>query len=617
MNSEEKRGYKLKLFRNLLQLLGKENRARIIGMLSIMILGAGLEIAGVGSIVPFLGVAGNPQIIQTQPILSAIYTFFKFDSTQSFLITLGVLVIVLTVLSNGVKAWVHFALVRFTRKRRFELSTAMMNQILQQPYLFFLNSNPAELMKNVIEEVNATINGLLMPILSAISKGVIVVGLITFLVVTDPLLAISVAVFFTAVYVILFRLAKKPLHLLGKKRVEATRVRTRILMESLLGIKDVKVLGRESFFSQVFSDASYYLVEADAKNDLIANLPKYILETLAFGGVLGLIMYMIVVNGDFQAAAPMIGLYVVAGYRMLPQFQQLFADMAKAKFNRPSLELLLNSIKRLKTSEALKKMPVRVEKKLHMKNQIRVVDLSYRYPNRENYVFQGLNLQIKVNTTVGFVGSSGGGKTTLVDLILGLLDPVNGNIVVDDTPITDLNKPEWMNNIGYVPQAIYLADRSIAENIAFGLSKNEIELDKVKAAARMAHLEDFIETELPQQWDTLVGDRGIRLSGGQRQRIGIARALYRDPEVLIFDEATSALDGLTEKAIMEALEELTGKKTILLIAHRLTTLTRCDNIYFLDKGEIKHQGTYESLMNTVDEFKKLAGKQSSDSGEES
>ena len=324
-----------------------------MGVFALMVFGAGLEVLGVSAILPFLSIAARPQMIHDVSALRAVYDTLGFASYTEFLLFTGALVIVIIVLSNATKAGVHFATVRFTRTCRYEISTGMLNHILQQPYAFFLGVHPVDLFKNVIEEVNNTVNGVLMPFLSGLSKALIVVGIILFLFVANPLLAVGIAGFLGGSYFLVFRLVKRTLARLGKRRLEATRLRQRALAEVLYGIKDVRVLGREAFFSRRFATASQDLIDGDAKNDLIGHLPRYFLETIAFASVVGLIVFFITTRGDFQEAIPLIGVYTFAGYRLMPQFQQLFAAVAKVRYNLPAVDALLRSMERFHLREAL------------------------------------------------------------------------------------------------------------------------------------------------------------------------------------------------------------------------------------------------------------------------
>jgi len=334
-----------------------------------------------------------------------------------------------------------------------------------------------------------------------------------------------------------------------------------------------------------------------------------LLEVVAFGGIILIAVYLIAVQNNLQQVIPMLGLYAFAGYRLMPALQQAFNGIASARFNIAALDAIHRGLENQvaepvhtngRTAENQQEFVLPLNKRL-------VLDqVSFTYPGAKEAAIQHLSLEIPAHTTVGFVGKTGSGKTTTVDLILGLLRPQEGMISVDGTPLQGDAVRHWQQNIGYVPQHIYLADDTVARNIAFGVAEDEIDLDAVRDAARRAHIADFIESDLPEQWETVVGERGVKLSGGQRQRIGIARALYHNPSVLVFDEATSALDQKTETDVMEAIYELEGNHTILMIAHRLSTVQRADKIVMLERGRKVGEGSYDELAHRHAKFRSMA-----------
>jgi ATP-binding cassette, subfamily B, bacterial PglK len=331
-------------------------------------------------------------------------------------------------------------------------------------------------------------------------------------------------------------------------------------------------------------------------------VPRFALEAIAFGGMLLLILYLMARSGSFAGALPIIALYAFAGYRLMPALQQIYDAFTQLRFAGPALDALHQDLSSLQAADA-QHGPL---SPLLLTQAIELNQVSYRYPNAPHPALKGIDLTIPAHSTVGFVGATGSGKTTMVDVILGLLEPQEGHLSVDGLPITAAKRRQWQRAIGYVPQHIYLADDSVAANIAFGVNPKDIDPQAVERAAKIANLHEFVVNDLPQSYATTVGERGVRLSGGQRQRIGIARALYHNPQVLILDEATSALDNLTEQAVMEAVNNLGHDITIILIAHRLSTVRQCDQIYLLERGEVKAGGTYEELAASNQQFKAMA-----------
>jgi ABC-type bacteriocin/lantibiotic exporter with double-glycine peptidase domain len=403
----------------------------------------------------------------------------------------------------------------------------------------------------------------------------------------------------------MFLVVKRTLIKLGHKRIEANKERYKAAMESLAGIKDVKLLGKEAYFLEQFVKPSRKMIKATIRIEVIGKIPNYVLNAMITGGGVLIVTGLLVFTSDFGKYIPLIGVYAMAGTRLLPRFKELFAHISKMRAFQAVVELLLEQ---LKDDTGLPLVPTsgNEAKPLRFKKTLELKEISFTYPLADDLVIDDQTLVIEHNTTVGLVGATGCGKTTLVDILLGLLRPQQGEIVVDGMPVTEDNLRAWQANLGYVPQNIYLSDDSVEANIAFGVPKELIDQAAVRKAAEVANLANFIETELPNGYDTSAGERGIRLSGGQKQRLGIARALYNDPSVLVLDEATSALDGITESVIMEAIEKLGGKKTIVIIAHRLTTLMKADVIYVMDKGRIVDSGTYNDLLERNGHFKQMS-----------
>jgi ABC-type multidrug transport system fused ATPase/permease subunit len=371
--------------------------------------------------------------------------------------------------------------------------------------------------------------------------------------------------------------------------------------EAFGAAKEVKVGGLEYAYIQRFAGPAQTYARHLANVSVISQLPRFALEAIAFGGMLLVMLYLMAKSGSFASALPIIALYVFAGYRLMPALQQIYAALTQLRFAGPALDALHQDLMSLQPAG-----PNTQEPAMPLTQAITLNKIIYRYPNAVTPALKGISLTIPAKSTVGLVGATGSGKTTTVDLILGLLDAQEGMLAIDGQPIIEQNKRAWQRAIGYVPQQIYLADDTVAANIAFGIEPEHIDQVAVERAAKIANLHEFVTNDMPQGYATTVGERGMRLSGGQRQRIGIARALYHNPQVLILDEATSALDNLTEQAVMEAVHNLGHEITIILIAHRLGTVKECDQIFLLEKGELKGQGLFEELRQANESFKNMA-----------
>jgi len=425
------------------------------------------------------------------------------------------------------------------------------------------------------------------------------------LIAVQPGLAFSVVVVLGSIYGMIYLGTRVWLNRIGEDRVLANRERFTAAAEAFAGAKEIRLLGREDDYLERYRQPSQRLARHQANAALLQELPQYAIEALAFGGILLLVLILMRDEDGIAHVLPLIGLYGLAGKQLIPAFQKIYGTISAIRFNMPSVESILNDL----SAAARDERPsgrIPVAPPFVPERDIAIVDLGYRYPGSERWALRGVNLTIPARGTVGFVGASGAGKTTLIDLLLGLLEPEEGALLIDGTPLNADSVRRWQAALGYVPQHIFLADQHVAANIALGVPEREIDFAAVEQAARLANLHKFVVRELPQGYRTLIGERGVRLSGGQRQRIGIARALYRNPAVLLFDEATSALDNPTEQAVMEAIHNLAGDKTILLVAHRLTTVKPCQRIHVLEQGQIVESGSWDELIASGARFRALA-----------
>ena len=575
----------------------------LIGAIVVMAL---LEVVNVSAIAPFLALVSDPGMIDENGILSLFYNTFSFEDVNGFLIVVGLGVFFVMLGSNAWSAFTTWAQLRLVWSLNHQLSLRLLERYLYRPYSYFLNQNSADLSKNLLSEVQQITHQMLQPVILAAGKLVVVVGIVAVLIVTAPMLALVVTIVVGGSYAAIYVSARRRLNAIGRDRAKANQERFTVASEALGGIKDVKILNAEITFIQRFTDPSLRYSRHQATSQIIGSLPRYAIDAVAFGTVVLILVYFVAVDRDLGSIVPMLGLYAFAGYRLMPALQQIFQAVTAVRFYRSALESVLHDLEP-QLLEAPSNHGAYAVRPMGLSNQLELRKVSFAYPNMERWAVNDISLVIPANSAVGFVGTTGSGKTTLIDVILGLLRPQVGEIIVDGTPITDENLSAWQMSIGYVPQHIFLTDSTVAENIAFGVPRDEIDMEAVRRAAKIAQIHDFIVNELPNGYDTVVGERGIRLSGGQRQRIGIARALYRDPDVIVFDEATSALDNSTERDVMHAIRSLLGKKTILMVAHRVTTLADCDIVFMLKDGRIVSQGTYRELMAGRGAFVEIAG----------
>jgi len=586
----------MKYFKNIIYLLSPQELKNFFLLLAMIIIMAFLDMLGVASILPFVAVLTNPNLIETNIFLIKIFEIskiFGIKSNEEFLFVLGTFVFIFLIISLIFKSITLYAQVRFTQMRQYSISKRLIEGYLHQPYSWFLSQNRADLGKTILSEVDEIIAYSLKPVLEIISKSAIVLTIITLLILVDPKIAIASGIFIFMTYGIIFYCLKNLLAKLGSERLKNNEIRFRTVGEAFGAAKEVKISGLEKSFIRLFSITAEIIARNIAKSEAIGILPRFILEAIAFGGILLLILITTTSSGNINLVIPILSLYLFAAYRLMPAIQQIYMSFTRLKFASPTLDKVINDLKNLKPKNInLKQENLKFSKKICLNN------VYYNYPNSERTVLKNINLSIFKNSCVGFIGQTGCGKTTIIDIILGLLDPQKGTLEIDEQIITEQKKRSWQRSIGYVPQQIFLSDNTIEANIAFGVEPKEINHDLVKKVSKIANLYEFIEGELPDQYKTNVGDHGIKLSGGQRQRIGIARALYHNPEVLIFDEATSALDNETEKVVMDAIYKLRKDLTIILIAHRLNTLKNCDIVFKLDKGRLIKQGKYNEFIKS-------------------
>lgn len=597
----------LKTYSMILSLLSPVERKRFFILLGLVFVLAVFEAISVLSILPFLQVLASPELIQTNKIFAELYQFGGFSTDRNFTIALGVLVFLVTVFGLIFKTIMVWVLTRFSMMRSYGLSARLLSGYLHQPYIWFLSRHSSDLSTGVLTEVDRMVSGSLIPAMRLIPDFLTAILLICAVFYFEPEVAVAATILLGGAYVLIYVWVRNLLLRIGTARLEANKTRFHVVQEAIGGIKELKLMALEDGFLHHFRVAAFRMAKAQTLSMVVSQIPRYALEALAFGGMILLVLVLMVRgDGNVTEIVPTLGLIAVTGSRLFPALQQIYSRITKIRFNEKTLERIHADIIGLDRSYAKTRRAGETLPPQHLWDTLELSHVGYQYPDMDKSALMDLSLTIKANTTIGIVGGTGAGKTTLVDIILGLLSPVEGNLIVDGTKITQHNIRAWQKSLGYVPQQIFLSDDTIAANIAFGTDPEKVDMAIVKNAARAASLDAFITSELPDGYLTKVGERGVRLSGGQRQRIGIARALYHSPDVLIMDEATSALDNLTERAVMEAVQNISGRKTIILIAHRLTTVKNCDNIFLLRQGGVAASGTYGELIKTDKEFREMA-----------
>ena len=597
----------MQIIKKILYLLTVAERKRAL-LLIVMMLFTGLaDMIGVASILPFLAVLTNPSLIETNILLNNIFNYTSIlgiQTIQQFIFFLGTSVFLLFIISLSLKIITTYLQTIFVQMREYSISKRLLESYLHQPYSWFLYRNSADLGKSILSEVQIVINQGLRPAMYLISNIIVAVALLFLLMITDYKLTLTVGLTFSILFGLIFKFTNNYLNQIGKERLKANKLRFTAASEAFGDLRVTKVSRLEQIYVDRFAKPTKILSMNQAHSQVVGLLPRYILEGITFGGLLLVTLYLMTKSQTFVDVIPIIALYSFAGYRLMPAIQQIYLSITQLRFVGPAVDTLHNDIKNLKSFN-LNQNQNENQNLLQLEKTINLNQVSYCYPNSSRKILKNINLSIPAKSTVGLVGATGSGKTTIIDIITGLLEPTQGSLVIDEEIITVSNCKSWQRSIGYVPQSIFLSDDTIEANIAFGVEPKDIDQKAVVKAAKIANFHNFVIDELPNKYETTVGERGVRLSGGQRQRIGIARALYHNPQVLILDEATSALDNFTEKAIVSSLNDLNKNITIILIAHRLSTVQKCDNIFVLDNGELKAQGKFDELLLSSETFKKL------------
>ena len=596
----------LDVYRKLFDLLTQRERRNFLLMMGILVLVAGAELIGVSAVLALLRVLSDTEAALAHPLLGSVAETLGIDEVGRFQLTFALATIVMVTVGLVIRASGAFLMIRYAEMRSYSIGTRLMRAYLAQPYVWFLSRNSAELARSVLNDPGAAVGMVLRPAMQILSSGVAALVIAGFLVVLDPLIAISAAVVLAGTYALIYVRLRRHLQRYGQGILEAETRRFRLVHEATGGIKEVKLLALERDYDSRFDAATLQRTRLATIASAVGELPRHALEALTFTVLVTAVLILLTrTDGQIGPAIPTLGVFAFATMRLLPALQQIYYSLATMRHGLAVLDRLHTDYAEAATGR-MAEAPPPGDDRIGLGEAIELDRVSFAYPNAERASLRALSMTIPARSTIGIVGGTGAGKTTLVDLILGLLRPDSGALRVDGVALDDDTLRLWQRSLGYVPQSIFLTDSSVTENIAFGMPPDRVDHAAVERAARMAAIHDFIVDELPQGYDTLVGERGVRLSGGQRQRIGIARALYHDPDILVFDEATSALDTLTERVVMEAVQSLRDKKTVILIAHRLGTVRHCDVIYLLDHGRIAASGTFEELVAGSETFRRMA-----------
>ncbi len=587
--------------RRLYALLPGPKRRQVWPLLLLMVVNAFSEVSGVASLLPFAAVASDPSLISRQPVLHWIFQSTGQPDPHLFLLYLGSVFLLLLVVTNLLNALTFWFSLRFSLQFGSWLSGRLLSSYLSRPFLFFLQKNNADLASMVLSEVDSLADMVVLAAAELITTTLIVLFLVIGLLWIDPQVALTTTLLLSLLYGLIYRAVRQHSNWLAQQRVSSNSARYRAVHEALSLVREARSFTRAPLFLAAYLCQSRRYGHYRVMERLVTELPRYATETLAVMSIGLILIYLVFRGQSSQQAIPLVCLYIMAALRLVPSAQKIYRSITRIRFHAPVLALIQNE---LRGGEGLPESAVR--DRLPLRQQIRVRSASFTYPGNRQPALDNVSLEIPRGSVVALVGRTGAGKSTLADVLAGLLPLDSGSVEVDGQALTRENHLDWLDNVGYVPQEIFLTDNTVSCNVALGYAQEHIEQEAVRRAARTARMATFVEGELAQGYDTRLGERGVTLSGGQRQRVGIARALYNDPELLIMDEATSALDTMTEREVMEAIQELAGQKTLVLIAHRLTTVQLCQKIFLLENGKLIAQGTYEDLLRSSPEFSRLA-----------
>ena len=562
-------------------IFNKKQKIRLIQLALIIVIGALIELLGVSAILPFINVVLEPASIQTNSYLNLFYNLLGFHSINDFMVFLGICLIGVYIVKNIYVAMMYDAQYRFTYRNQCRISSRLLNSYLQESYLFHVEHNSAELLRNVNMDV-AVFFQVVLGMLQLFTEVSVCLVLIIFLLFMDVWITIGVSILLGIFAMGFTKLFRVRLREMGLQSRNYQAEMNKWMLQSMGGIKEIKVMNSESFFGEKYERAYYLYAESQRKYSLLGILPRPVLETFCVTGLLIVVVIRLLCGVELDNFIPTLSVFAIAAFRMLPSFNRITNNMNTVMFNRTAVDRIYLDLKQTEQYVSKKKSQENIE--IDFQQNISVENLVFTYPKSDNPVLNEINLEIPKNTSVAFIGPSGAGKTTLADLILGVLEPQSGKVLVDGKDI-QFGMSSWHKKLGYIPQSIYIMDDTLRNNVAFGIPEEDIGDVKIWKALEEAQLKEFVGT-LENGLDTNIGEGGMRLSGGQRQRIGIARVLYNDPQVLILDEATSALDTETESAVMEAIESFNGNKTMIIIAHRLSTVKKCDIVYKVDNHKV-------------------------------
>jgi len=593
----------IETLRETFSLISTNLRFGVLRLQFVMIVAAISEVCGIAAIGPFMALASDPTLIESSLIYNSLYNFLSLETYAEFILIVGVIVIAILTVSAIISTFSVKFINYYAQLIGAELSSDLLESYLKSNWLFHTTRNSNELIANITGECSRLTSGIIIPFLNLNAKTIIAISIISFLFWIDFFITTIGIVLFALLYFLIFFIVKARLSIHSKEIRKTAVARYRAAGEGLGGIKDLLIYGRTNYYNKIFRENSREFAKAQGAASALGEIPKYWVEFCAFGVMITLVIFLSYgLESSFNTFLPKLAMFAMASYKLIPAFQQIYISASNIRVSKSALDIIGDDLKN-------NKFHIRADN--HTSREfndlsIKLTSVSFSYPDTDSLVLDNINLSLEQNLMYGFVGPSGSGKSSLVDIIMGLIIPTSGTLSIGGNHLKTFSSlKDWQRYIGYVPQSVYLVDNTIRKNIAFSIDDQDIDDSRIEEVIQIAQLSDFVAS-LPEGVNTLVGDKGVQLSGGQRQRISIARALYSKPSVLVLDEATSALDGPTEAKIMEAINSLSKFMTILIIAHRINTVKKCSNIFFLEDGKIIDEGNYEKLYESNQRFKDLS-----------
>lgn len=590
--------------KDLYSILRPDHKKKLIKIQFFIFCMAVAELLTVFSIVPFMAFVTDPSAMESNKYLNAIIGYLQIETSPDLIIYIGLSVILIILLASVISIGTVWLMNMYAAKIGLEIASLLYENYMHQSWTFHSINHSSKLNNKIMNEAARLTSHVITPILHVNARAIVILFIILGITVVNPIIAISSISTFSIIYFLIFKIIKNRLSRNGLILTDEQESRIKLIHDGFGGIKDTLILGRQENFIERFFNTSNKVATAGATNQALTQIPRYFLEFLAFTGLVLIVLSIHTMNnGNITNALPTISLFAVAAFKILPALQILYSSVSMIQGNISAVHSIKFDLQNSQNSIIRAKFPKKSNN--IFQQSIKLENITFTYPSKKIPAIDNINIEISKNSKIGIVGPSGSGKSTLLDILLCLIEPDTGKISIDGKQLQPVEIRDFQNKIGFVPQAPFLSDGSILSNIAFGLSKDEIEMDLAMSAIKLSKLEDFINS-LPDGLNTLVGERGVQISGGQKQRISIARALYNDPSILVFDEATSALDGNTEANVMKEIDNLSLEKTIIIVAHRLSTVKSCEKIYFLSNGSIEDAGTYNQLFNKNEKFKEMA-----------